>query len=189
MKTPKRRIKFLERSEVEKIIAGIKPKSGREKRDYALMHTLFSTGMRVSEALALQADEVILLLREKGTSELPIIGKGGWQRVVFFSQESKNAIKKYMDSIEWMQVADERLFRITPRAVQKMVKIRAASAGFADRNITPHTFRHSLATHLLQKGANIRIVQEILGHKALGTTMVYTGVTNKDLMEAHARFI
>ena len=148
------------------------------------MEVLFSTGMRIHEALALQVDEMRILLEEKGTSEFPIIGKGGWQRVVYFSPRAKEAIRVYLN--ERMESTDERLFYITIRCAQLMVKRRAKEQGL-EKRITPHIFRHSLATDLLRKGVDIRFVSEFLGHRSLTNTMIYTHVVSNDLRRIHKK--
>ncbi len=181
MKTPKRQISFLERKEVEKIIAGIKPEGSRNLRDRALIEVLFSTGLRISEALSLSADEMIPLLDEKGTSEFPIIGKGGWQRVIYFSPKAKMAITAYLPVHK-----GEELFPITSRCAQKMVIERAKAAGITKR-VTPHVFRHSLATDLLKQGVDIRFVSEFLGHRSLNNTMIYTHIVNSQLKDIHKK--
>lgn len=183
MKTKQRKIKFLERKEVEAIIAGIEPEGERNLRDKALIEVLFSTGMRISEALALSKDEVIMLLQEKGTSEFPIVGKGGWQRVIFFSPRAKKAILAYL---EVRTGEDADLFPITPRCAQIMVQKRATEAG-VEKKVTPHIFRHSLATDLLRKGVDIRFVSEFLGHRSINNTMIYTHVVNAQLQAIHKK--
>ena len=175
------RIKFLERSEVEKMIATAEMGT----LDHALMHTLFSTGLRISEALSLASAPFYAPPHE--TLQLAIIGKGGYQRLVFFSPECVAAIQCYIGDED--DGKNSRLFPITSRTAERIIARAAIKAGFGGRKITPHTFRHSLATHLLRNGANIRVVQEMLGHRALSSTMVYTGVANRDLMEAHKKFV
>ena len=187
MKSVKRRIKFLDRKEVERLLAKTKPKGYRGSRDRALMETLFSTGMRIHEALALDRDEVTLLCEDDGTSEFPIIGKGGKQRVIFFSPRSKEALKKWItERAKVKEDAEERLFPMTIRAAQIMVARRAINAGIAKR-VTPHMFRHTFATDLLTRGVDLRHVQEFLGHSSIMTTQVYTHVTSKQLKDTHSK--
>jgi len=186
MKNKKRQISFLERSEVEQIIAAIKPEGKRNLRDRALIEVLFSTGMRISEALALKSIEMIPLLDEKGTSEFPIIGKGGWQRVVYFSPGAKKAIEKYLEIMEGYQNIGEKLFPITPRAVQMMVKKRALTAGI-EKRVSPHVFRHSLATDMLKRGVDIAFVSKFLGHRSLDNTMIYSHIVSPQLKEIHKK--
>lgn len=178
------RIKFLEKEEVFALI-GTAPLGTIEN---ALMHVLWSTGLRVSEALALPRKPFYAPPHE--TMQLSIVGKGGWQRLVFFSPECMAAVQCYIgDEVGTGESEDSRLFPITSRTAERIVDRAVEKAGFSGRKITPHTFRHSLATHLLRQGANIRIVQETLGHRAISSTMVYTGVANKDLLEAHKKFL
>ena len=184
MKQQRRQIKFLERKEIERIIDGVKPATWRDLRDKALMEVLFSTGMRIHEVLALTRNEMLILLQEKGTSEFPIIGKGGWQRVIFFSPRAKVAMRAYL---EHEGVPEEDLiFPMTIRNAQLMVKRRAVEAGI-DKKVTPHIFRHSLATDLLRKGVDIRFVSEFLGHRSINNTMIYTHVVNEQLRSIHKK--
>lgn len=185
----KTKIKFLSKEEIEKITANGMLSRRKDGRDHVLMQVLFSTGLRVSEAVNLQRadfdrDDV------DATRELAIVGKGGWQRPVFFTPECLKSIAVYLclrkDQNKESKLYDHRLFPITKRTAERIVKRWAEKAGL---KATPHTFRHSLATHLLKSGANIRIVQEMLGHRSLSSTMVYTGVTNHDLMEAHKKLV
>lgn len=173
----KSRIKFWDRSEVERLIASV-----HEVREVALFQVLFSTGLRIAECVALLRKDLEHPDIED-TKELSIVGKGGWQRVVFFSPVALQAIREYLKT---RTDSDPRLFPMTTRTAERIVKSRAAAIGLVG---SPHTFRHSLATHLLKSGANIRVVQEMLGHRALSSTMVYTGVANKDLLEAHKKFL
>jgi site-specific recombinase XerD len=175
MQRHKTRIKFLERSEVSIIIA-----STDVPMQKALMHTLFSTGLRVSECLSLRREDFDDSVE---TKELSIVGKGGWQRVVFFSPDALAALRSYLNT---RTDKDTRLFPITKRTAERIVHRAADRAGL---EATPHTFRHSLATHLLRSGANMRVVQEMLGHRAISSTQVYAGCTNKDLLEAHKKFL
>lgn len=172
----KTRIKFLDRADIDRLIG-----AARNPLERALMETLFSTGLRITECVSLPRTDLEGL--QSDTKELSIVGKGGWQRVVFFSPAALKAIGDY--SIERKDTKN-LLFPITKRTAERIVKRAAASVNL---KATPHTFRHSLATHLLKQGANIRIVQEMLGHRALSSTMVYTGVANKDLLEAHKKFL
>lgn len=197
MKNKPRIIKFLEPTEIRILINSINRKTLRGLRDVAFMETLFSTGLRVSEALALLrfADFTKSEANKRvatETLELPIIGKMGIQRVIFFSPRALKSIREYLDArtddSEYLFASDKSGGSLTVRGAQFMVKTRAKESGIK-RHITPHMFRHSFATHILRKGANIRVVQELLGHRALSSTMVYTGVTNKDLLETHKKMM
>lgn len=180
-KTTKRQIKFLEEAEVHHLIASIVPRGYRGLRDRALMEVLFSTGLRIHEALALLRKD--FTDTKGGTKELTIIGKGGWQRVVFFSRPALAAVKAWLD---YRKDDEPEVFPMTSRAAQIMIKRRARAARF-DKRVTPHIFRHSLATDLLNKGVDIRVVQEFLGHRSISSTQVYTHVTNKQLKDIHTK--
>ena len=172
---------------------GMDPKSLRDK---AIIELLFSSGLRVSELVNLNRDQVNLK-----TGEFSVRGKGGKVRVVFISDQAKSALERY---IEKRMDVDPALFarigikhlekknkadnlRITPRTVQRIVKYYALKAGIV-KDVHPHTLRHSFATDLIQNGADIRSVQEMLGHSSVTTTQIYTHVTNKQLKEVHKAF-
>ncbi len=161
----------------------------RALRDRAILETLFSTGLRVSELCAL--DRYLDLAR----GEFTVRGKGEKLRVVFLSDRAKRAIKAYLlkrtdaDPALFMSLTKggKVIGRIIPRAVERMVSHWAVAAGIS-KHIHPHELRHSFATDLLMNGADLRSVQELLGHANIGTTQVYTHLTNKELREIHKSF-
>lgn len=188
-KIPERQIEILEYKDLERLIDAPKGNDIRSLRDRAILELFFSTGMRLSELCSL--DRYVDLSR----GELTIRGKGEKLRVVFLSDGAKAAIKKYLDK---RTDAEEKLFvslnksgkvigKITPRAVERVVERRAREAGIAKR-IHAHQIRHSFATDLLVNGADIRSVQEMLGHSNISTTQIYTHLTNKELREVHKAF-
>ena len=173
------------------------------KRDSALLEVLYSTGVRVAEVVRLDRDDV----KNKGSgpvqeagdvrSELPVRGKGNKVRVVFLSEVARAAVAKYlqirhdMDPALFIQhspnaVAGESM-RLTTRSVQRMIKKYARAAGLT-KVITPHTLRHSFATDLLTNGADVRQVQQLLGHASITTTQVYTHLTDVRLKEIHGKY-
>jgi len=161
-------------------------------RDKAILELLFSTGLRISELCALSIDDVDLT-----RDEFSVRGKGDKIRVVFLSSDAKSAIKNYLGKRKDLQDAlfvqygknakNAKDLRLSVRAVQRMMKQVAAKAGIT-RKVTPHVIRHSFATDLLQNGADLRSVQALLGHAHIGTTQVYTHVTDKHLEEVHKKF-
>lgn len=188
---PKRQIDIIEYKDLERLLEAPKGMSLRALRDRAILEVLFSTGLRVSELCALNRYTNI----ERG--ELSVRGKGGKIRVVFFSDEAKKAIKTYLDKRE---DAEEAMFislsksdkpktigRITPRSVQRMIDHYARAAGIPHR-VHPHTLRHLFATDLLVNGADLRSVQEMLGHSNIQTTQIYTHLTNQELRDIHKHF-
>ena len=162
-----------------------------ELRDRAMLELLFSTGLRVSELCSLNAD--IDLSRD----EFSIRGKGDKVRVVFLSPSAKRAVAEYLKKrtdmgealfIGYGKVGKKKeAMRLTPRSVERIVKKHAIQAGIT-RKVTPHVIRHSFATDLLEGGADLRSVQALLGHANIGTTQVYTHVTDKHLLEVHRAF-
>lgn len=195
-KTSGRQIDFLEMDEVERLLEAASGADIKSLRDRAALELLFSSGLRVSELVNLNRDQVNLK-----TGEFSVRGKGGKVRVVFISDRAKAAVEKYIgkradiDPVLFARVGIKRLkkknkadnLRITPRTVQRVVKHYATKAGIV-KDVHPHTLRHSFATDLIQNGADIRSVQEMLGHSSVTTTQIYTHVTNRQLKEVHKAF-
>ncbi|HFC36056.1 MAG TPA: hypothetical protein ENJ49_00055 [Candidatus Moranbacteria bacterium] len=192
-KNPERDIEFLEPQELERILAGAQGKTLRELRNRAILELLFSTGLRVSELTSLNRDQINLQ-----TQEFSVRGKGGKLRIVFISDTAKTALEKYLQKRTDIDPAlfirtnkigftKEDDLRITPRSVQRIVKQYARKAGIV-KDIHPHTFRHTFATDLLANGADIRNVQEMLGHSSITTTQIYTHITNRRLKDIHKKF-
>lgn len=188
-KIPQRQIDVLEYDDLERLLAAPKDGDIRSLRDKAIIEVLFSTGLRLAELCNL--DRYIDLKR----GETTVRGKGDKLRVIFVSDSAKKAIQNYLTK---RTDAEEKLFvslnksgkvigKITPRSVQRMIDSRAKEAGIAKR-IHPHQLRHSFATDLLINGADLRGVQELLGHANISTTQVYTHLTNKELREIHKTF-
>ena len=148
---------------------------------------LFSTGLRVSELCALNSD--IDLTRD----ELSVRGKGEKVRVVFLSPAAKEAVREYLKARKDMEEAlfvdgrPNKLHRIIPRDVQRHLKTYVARAGITSV-VTPHTLRHAFATDLLSNGADIRSVQQLLGHASINTTQIYTHITDSHLREIHKKY-
>lgn len=170
-----REVTFLEPDELERFL-----KSPDNLRDRAILETLFSTGLRVSELVSLKRDEIDL---DRG--EFSVRGKGSKVRVVFLSEAARGAIKSYLDK---RTDVEPELFPLTPRTVQRIVRKCAVKAGIIGKSVHPHTLRHSFATDLLRNGADIRSVQALLGHASVTTTQIYTHVTDRQLREVHERF-
>lgn len=194
-KVDSRSLKFLDREQLERLLAQPNISKERGIRDKALMELLFSTGLRVSEICKLNRDQINLERREFG-----IIGKGQRPRVVFISDRAALWIERYMTErtdgspalfIRYSGNAEitqnpEQL-RLTPRSVQRMLEKYVRKARLPVK-ATPHVLRHSFATDLLLNGADLRSVQELLGHKNVATTQIYTHVTNSRLRDVHKSF-
>jgi site-specific recombinase XerD len=188
-KAPGRQIDTLEYGDLERLLAAPKGNSLRDLRDKAVLEMFFSTGLRLAELCVLPRG--IDLKR----GELSVRGKGDKLRVVFISDSAREAIKAYMakrsDAEDKLFISLDRTGKvigpITPRAVQRLVEARAKQAGIPN-HIHAHLLRHSFATDLLVNGADLRSVQELLGHANISTTQVYTHLTNKQLREVHQAF-
>lgn len=203
-KVPQRSVDFLEREELNRLFASIKKDNISGMRDYAILRTLYSTGLRISELVKLDKEMINL-----ETREFRVLGKGGKHRIVFLSEEAAEAIAAYLnlrrDSLKPVFVnhgrgkaeKEEDIIsgkvnlnekrRISPTMVQYLVRNYARKAGLV-KKVTPHKLRHSFATELLKNGADLRSVQEMLGHSSITTTQIYTHVTNQRLKEIHDRF-
>lgn len=166
-------------------------------RDRAILEVLFSTGLRVSELVNLDISDVNL---ESG--EFSVIGKGRKVRTVYLSPTAIDWIKKYLqmrgDEFKplFLRYSGKNMdegdldgdsLRLTVRSVQRLVKKYTTKAGIAV-DATPHTLRHTFATGLLREGADLRSVQELLGHSNVSTTQIYTHITNKRLRDVHKLF-
>lgn len=191
-----RNIKFLEPEELESLFKVVETKDERGVRDRTILEVLFSTGLRVSELVALNREQVNVEAGEFG-----VIGKGGKARVVFLSKRAREWLNKYLkkrsDAYNPLFIrysgpkskeglTDEKQ-RLTARSVERMIDKYRKKAGILFR-IGPHVLRHSYATDLLSHGADLRSVQEMLGHKNISTTQIYTHVTNLRLKEIHEKY-
>jgi integrase/recombinase XerD len=164
-------------------------------RDRALMELLYAAGLRVSEALRLDAEDLSL-----DGSFVRVIGKGDRERLVPVGDIALAWLRRYNDDVRpaWLSIASREHARggpvfLTPRGRRlarqqawTIVKSAARAAGLGER-VSPHTFRHSFATHLLEGGADLRVVQELLGHATISTTQLYTHVTGERIREVYAR--
>ena len=198
-KTESRSLKFLDREQLERLLA--QPDVSKEQglRDKVILEMLFSTGLRVSELCKLNCDQINLQRREFG-----IIGKGGRARVVFLSDRAAIWFEKYLskriDNFKPLFIryrgnqepsppagGNAEKMRLTSRSIQRILEKYVRKARLPVK-ATPHVLRHSFATDLLMNGADLRSVQELLGHKNVSTTQIYTHVTNQQLREVHKAF-
>lgn len=188
-------IKFLNAEQIERLLAQPNLSSPQGLRDKSVLETLFCTGLRVSELVKLDRDTINLKTREFG-----VIGKGGQARVVYLSERAASWLKRYLASRDdsWKPlfvrtlrkidpVASGEEMRLSVRTIQRIVERYAKKARLPIR-ASPHVIRHSYATDLLRAGADLRSVQELLGHKNVSTTQIYTHVTNPQLRKVHERF-
>ncbi|MFH1178298.1 MAG: site-specific tyrosine recombinase/integron integrase [bacterium] len=188
-KLPERELDLISPAELKRLMEATDGTELREVRDKAILELFFSTGLRVSELCALDCD---LDLTQDSFS---VRGKGEKVRVVFLSPTAKNAVGAYLKARKDMA---EALFvnipvgkaipsRLTPRSVERIIKKYAMKAGIT-KKMTPHVLRHVFATDLLNNGADIRSVQQLLGHASINTTQIYTHITDAHLREIHKKF-
>ncbi len=158
-------------------------------RDMAIFELLYSTGIRINELCGLNMDDLHM-----SPEMIKVHGKGGKDRIVPFGSKAREAVATYfvqrnsvLSRLKVEQPAvfiNERGGRLTPRSIQRTLKQRCAQAGLSN-DITPHSLRHSMATHMLEGGADLRSIQEILGHASLATTQRYTHVDMNRLTEVY----
>jgi site-specific recombinase XerD len=190
-KVPERHLDLISPAELDRLLSAANGTDERSLRDRAILELFFSTGLRVSELCSLDND------LDLSRDEFSVRGKGDKVRVVFLSDTAKDAVRAYLKSRKDMEealfvsIANKRVkskpSRLTPRSVELMIKTYAAKAGIT-KKVTPHVLRHSFATDLLNNGADIRSVQQLLGHASINTTQIYTHVTDAHLREVHKKF-
>lgn len=190
-KIQQRQIQIMDNADLERLLNAPKGGDIRILRDKALLETLFSTGLRVSELVSLDR----YMSFDRG--EITVRGKGDKLRVVFLTPEAKKSIKSYLEKrtdaeealfVSYTKATDPKpIGRLTTRTVERLIKHYATMAGIP-KKVTPHMLRHQFGTDLLMNGADLRSVQELLGHANISTTQIYTHVTNKELKEIHSAF-
>ena len=183
--------RFLTIREVERLLSAPDTSEWTGARDRAMIETLYGGGLRVSELVALDRDDVDL---ERGFARLR--GKGKKERLAPLGRCAMEALRAYTEqkrrvnlprkapSAVFINAVDGR--RLTTRSVRRVLRRRLLEAGL-DASLSPHALRHSFATHMLQNGADLRSVQELLGHEHLTTTQIYTHLTMGDLKAAYER--
>ncbi len=195
-KEEQRKVKVLFAEELQRLLTAPDTSSIEGKRDLAILWLFFSTGMRLAELRSLDRKDINF-----ATREISVRGKRRKIRVVFLSDPAVETMKDYLNSrIDHLEplflnylrnIANElppgEKFRMSMNNIYRIVKKYALKAGIVS-DPSPHTLRHSFATNLLRNGADLRSVQELLGHKDLSTTQIYTHVTNPQLKEVHKKF-
>jgi len=195
-KEEERQVKVLFHEELERLLNEPDANTKIGKRDAAILNLFFSTGLRLAELRGLNRKDLNFTTRE-----ISVRGKRGKIRVVFLSDRASETLQAYLDcrldhlsplfirnhdqAINIMPPGEE--FRLSRISIYNAVKKYALAAGIVS-DPSPHTLRHSFATDLLRNGADLRSVQEMLGHKDLSTTQIYTHVTNPQLKEVHKKF-
>lgn len=177
--------------EVEKIISSVDLSDPLGHRNKAILETLYSCGLRVSELVELKISDLFM-----DDSFVKVTGKGNKQRLVPIGEPAKEAILHYLKQTSRLMAKEDTLFlnrrgkKLTRVMVFNIVKTHAAKAGIT-KNISPHTFRHSFASHLVENGADLRVVQQMLGHESILTTEIYTHIDTqkweREILSHHPR--
>ena len=187
-KQKKRLPKAIDVEEVEKLLSAPNDKTLLGARDRAILETLCSTGIRVSELVGINFSDI-----DETGQAIVIRGKGRKERIVPLGSHAMDAVSHYTGVLDANNIpsgSDDPLFinkhstRLSTRSVRRKVSKYLEQVGL-DPSISPHTLRHSFATHLLDNGADLRSVQELLGHQSLSTTQIYTHLTTKRMRESY----
>ncbi|MDD2557851.1 MAG: site-specific tyrosine recombinase XerD [Desulfuromonadaceae bacterium] len=182
---------ILSLNEVEALLQVCTKNDALSLRDRAMLEVLYACGLRVSELISLQLEDY-----HPASAYIRTVGKGDKQRIVPVGEEAIEVLQHYLEHGRPLLLRERRsnyvfLNRsaqgLTRQGFWKIIKRRAAEAGIR-KNVTPHTLRHAFATHLLENGADLRVVQVLLGHVDISTTQIYTHVTRAHLKQVHERF-
>jgi integrase/recombinase XerD len=181
----------LTKEEIERLLEAPKGRRLSSHRDRAILEIMYASGLRVSEVTELKRADVNV-----ASGYVKCFGKGGKERIVPFGEAASKAITKYLESggaALSEKYKEEHLFlsklgrKLSRQSLWKMIQKYALISGIK-KHITPHTLRHSFATHLLEGGADLRGVQEMLGHSDISTTQIYTHISSEKLKKVHAEF-
>ncbi len=184
-KGEKRLPTFLTVDEVVKLVETPGSENVYESRDRAILELLYSCGLRVSELVGINLNTLDLI-----SMSVKVLGKGNKERMVPLGSKASTAIKTYISQRLDLKPEDDYLFvnsrggRLSTRSIDRIIKKYAAISGIP-KNISPHVLRHTFATHLLGGGADLRAIQEMLGHKSLSTTQRYTHISIEKIMEIY----
>jgi len=187
---PRRLPSFLPKDESKDLLDRAVAPSETGRRDHALLELLYATGIRVAELCGLDDDDL-----DQSHGTVRVVGKGDKERMVPVGAAALAALDRYLalrPAVDGPLFTNHRGGRLTPRSVHRIVGKQARLSGI-DRRVTPHTLRHTFATHMLGEGADLRLIQELLGHRRLSSTQRYTHVSPEHLMKvydaAHPRAI
>jgi integrase/recombinase XerC len=187
-KLPKTLPAYLPIDESDALLRAAPPLTAGSARDRAILELLYATGIRVAELAGLDVEDVSL--GDWREAAVRVLGKGRKERIVPVGRKAVEALQAYLEQGasrgSGPLFLNERGGRLTVRSVHRIVRGRARAAGL-HRRVSPHTLRHTFATHLLDAGADLRLIQELLGHARLGTTQKYTHVSTDRLMKVYDR--
>ena len=186
--------KFLTTDEIEKVLSGIKIDTPAGFRNRAILELLWATGMRVSELSGLNFGDLNL-----ENNEITVLGKGAKERIVLITDRAKTYLQRYLDSARSLVAKGFRLetvtdstpvfinntgYRLQNKTIRNVVNDVVTSIQLP-KKVTPHMFRHSFATRLIENGADLRVVQELLGHASISNTQIYTHVSTRHLKDVY----
>ncbi len=187
-KLPRKLPNFLYPEEITRLFEAADSATPLGKRDRAILEMLYGTGMRVIELCRLNLNDI-----DWDDKEIKVFGKGAKERIVIFGSFAEKALKEYLNNGRPALIGQARSAaffvgrrgtRLTSRQTERIIRFYAKKADI-QKKVTPHTLRHSFATHLLEGGADLRMTQELLGHVSLSTTQVYTHVTKERLKKVY----
>lgn len=192
-KRPRQLPKFLTPYEVEQILNNIKIETPAGYRNKAILELLWATGMRVSELSGLNFEDLNL-----ANNEIRVFGKGAKERIILVTERAKTYLQRYIETARPLIAKGFRVdnnedspvfinntgFRLQTRTVRNVINDIVEEIQLP-KHVTPHVFRHSFATHLIENGADLRVVQELLGHASISNTQIYTHVSSQHLKEVY----
>ena len=193
VKLPKRIPRFMTQGEIDELCA--MPTANEllwEKRDRALFEMMYSSGCRVSEIASIKVSDI-----SADFSQAVVTGKGGKDRIVYFAEDARRAMREYLDDRRVrfgpLNLQAERAFLVNQRGEALSVRgisyiiTRYSGAEGTNRHVSPHAFRHTFATAMMTNGADVRLVQELLGHSSISTTQRYTHISTERMIELYNR--
>lgn len=185
-KVEKKLPKYLTINDVEKILNAPDMSNKVGVRDAFILELLYVSGIRVSELTSIKLNDISM-----SEKKIKIMGKGSKERIVYYGSRCQDLLNKYLNvRKEFLRLPNDFLIlsntgkQMSTREIRNIINRLKAKAGI-DINISPHTFRHTFATHMLNEGADLRSVQELLGHENLSTTTIYTHLTNEKLRRTY----
>jgi tyrosine recombinase XerC len=179
---PRRLPSFLPKDESRELLDRPSAPTLAGRRDQAILELLYATGLRVAECCGLDVDDL-----DRGQGTVRVLGKGNKERIVPVGDAALQAVEAYLamrSGGKGPLFTNARGGRLTVRSAHRVVRRQAGAAGLT-RRVTPHTLRHTFATHMLGEGADLRLIQELLGHSRLSTTQRYTHVSPEHLMKVY----
>jgi integrase/recombinase XerC len=182
--------RILTENEMREFLDALPEENFLELRNKAMFEFLYATGLRISELTGLRAGDIRFAERL-----VRVLGKGRKERIVPFHEQAAEVVGRYLQRLRLeFPAAQDLVFvnsrggSLTPRSVERILKAVYHSLVRSQHHVHPHLLRHSFATHLLQRGANLRVIQELLGHSSLATTEKYTTLNLGDLLQTYKKF-